>query len=117
MAAQTIASPMPVLPLVASTTVCPGLSSPARSAASITPSARRSLTEPIGLKASSLAWSSTPSGASRFSRTTGVRPTVARMLSFGPGIAVLRLSDRYTMDRRGGPANPAEAFDMSRGVP
>ena len=43
-----------MLPLVASTTVWPGLSSPDFSAASMTPSARRSLTEPSGLKASIL---------------------------------------------------------------
>src|ERR1043166_650562 len=45
---------MPVLPLVASITVWPGLSAPDFSAASITPSARRSFTEPSGLNASIL---------------------------------------------------------------
>src|SRR3546814_10867937 len=44
---------MPVLPLVASITVCPGRSVPRRSASSMMPRARRSFTEPIGLKASS----------------------------------------------------------------
>jgi hypothetical protein len=43
---------MPVLPLVASTTVWPGRSTPRRSASSITPSASRSFTEPIGFAAS-----------------------------------------------------------------
>ena len=43
---------MSVLSLVASTTVCPGLSSPFLSASSITPSASRSFTEPSGLNAS-----------------------------------------------------------------
>ena len=55
-----MARPMPVLPLVASMTVWPGLSSPDFSAASITPSARRSLTEPSGLKASILTKRLTP---------------------------------------------------------
>src|ERR1700760_3012771 len=73
---------MPVLPLVASTTVWPGFSSPDFSAASITPSARRSFTEPSGLKASTLTNRFTPAGASRLMRTTGVPPTVSRMLSY-----------------------------------
>ena len=53
--AQTMARPIPVLPLVASTTVWPGLRCPLFSASSITPMASLSLTEPIGLKDSSLA--------------------------------------------------------------
>jgi hypothetical protein len=52
--AHTIANPMPVLPLVASITVCPGLSSPLRSACSMTARAMRSFTEPSGLNDSSL---------------------------------------------------------------
>src|SRR5262245_36587137 len=60
-------------------TVCPGFNSPERSAASITPSARRSFTEPSGLKASILANRLTPGGARRLIRTTGVFPTVSRM--------------------------------------
>ena len=52
--AHTIASPMPVLPLVASMTVWPGLSVPLRSASSMMPSASRSFTEPSGLNASIL---------------------------------------------------------------
>src|SRR5262245_38663279 len=75
-----MARPMPVLPLVASITVWPGLSWPARSAASITPSARRSLTEPSGLNASILTNRLTSRGASLLMRTTGVWPTVSRML-------------------------------------
>ena len=50
LAAQTMARPMPVFPLVASITVWPGLSSPDFSAASITPSANRSFTEPSGIE-------------------------------------------------------------------
>src|SRR4051812_16060638 len=71
---------MPVLPLVASITVWPGLSSPDRSAASITPNARRSLTDPSGLNASILTYKFTPGGAKRLIRTTGVWPTLSRML-------------------------------------
>ena len=73
---------MPVLPLVASTTVWPGFSAPDASAASMTPRARRSLTEPRGLKASILTHSSTFGGARRLILTTGVRPTVSRMLRY-----------------------------------
>src|SRR6266404_5100252 len=76
-----MASPIPVLPLVASTTVCPGLSRPVRSASSMTPRAKRSLTDPIGLKASNLTYRATCAGASFFILTTGVRPIVSRMLS------------------------------------
>ncbi len=50
--AQTIASAMPVLPEVASTTVWPGFRVPRRSASSMIAIARRSLTEASGLKAS-----------------------------------------------------------------
>jgi hypothetical protein len=53
-AAHTIASAMPVLPEVASTTVWPGFSVPLRRASSMMPHARRSLTEAAGLKASIL---------------------------------------------------------------
>src|SRR5690606_18764111 len=77
-----MARPMPVLPLVASTTVMPGLSTPRRSASSMTPRARRSFTEESGLKASTFTYISTPSGARRLMRTTGVLPTVERMLSW-----------------------------------
>jgi hypothetical protein len=47
----------------------------------MTPIASRSLTEPIGLKASSLAKTFTCRGASAPMRTTGVLPIVSRMLS------------------------------------
>ena len=80
LAAQTMARPIPVLPLVASTTVWPGFSVPAFSAASITPMARRSFTEPSGLKASILTKRFTSGGARRLIRTTGVLPIVSRML-------------------------------------
>src|SRR3954451_10651263 len=79
-AAQTIARPIPVFPLVASMTVWPGFSSPDFSAASMTPSASRSLTEPRGLKASILTKTFTPDGPRRLIRTTGVLPIVSLML-------------------------------------
>ena len=50
-----MARPWPVLPDVGSMIVPPGLSRPARSAASIIGSPMRSLTEPPGLSVSSLA--------------------------------------------------------------
>ncbi|KXK02744.1 MAG: hypothetical protein UZ03_NOB001001835 [Nitrospira sp. OLB3] len=53
--AATNASPMPVLPLVGSTIVPPGLSLPCRSASSIMFRQIRSLTLPPGLKDSTLA--------------------------------------------------------------
>ncbi len=56
MAAQTKASAIPVLPLVASTIVVrPGSIRPSASAASIMATPMRSLTEPPGLNISSLA--------------------------------------------------------------
>src|SRR5437588_8548956 len=76
-AAHTNASAIPVLPLVASTIVVrPGSIRPSRSAASIIDTPIRSLTLPPGLKASSLANSSTSrSPAIRLSASIGVRPT------------------------------------------
>src|SRR6187549_3622536 len=59
-----MASPTPVFPLVGSTIVPPGRSSPDRSAASIIRSAIRSFTDPPGLKYSTLA------------STSGARPAV-----------------------------------------
>src|SRR5215475_10703599 len=71
-----MARPTPVLPLVGSTSVPPGRSSPDCSAASIMRSAIRSLTEPPGLQYSTLASTScyTPA-ATEPSRTSGVLPT------------------------------------------
>ena len=81
MAAQTIASPTPVLPLVASTTVWPGFSVPSRSAASMMLIASRSLTEAAGLKNSHFTYIVTSSGARRLILTQGVSPMVSTMLS------------------------------------
>ncbi|MNC72743.1 hypothetical protein D3C75_1238400 [compost metagenome] len=82
--AATKARAMPVLPLVGSTRVAPGLILPACSSASIMATPMRSLTELIGLKNSSLA-STVALGASSLvrlgSRTSGVSPMVSMMLS------------------------------------
>ena len=72
---------MPVLPEVASTTVCPGFSSPRCSASSMIAIARRSFTELSGLKYSHFTYIVTCDGARRLMRTIGVRPMVPRMLS------------------------------------
>src|SRR5687768_4615403 len=80
--AQTMASAIPVLPDVASTTVWPGFRVPRRSASSMMPIASRSLTEAIGLKASHFTYMVTFDGASRLIRTTGVLPMVPRMFSW-----------------------------------
>jgi hypothetical protein len=83
-----MASEMPVLPLVGSSTVCPGSSSPSRSAASISDSATRSLTEPVGLACSSFAHSrAPPSGRRRGSSTSGVLPIAERTSGLVPRAA------------------------------
>ena len=75
----TIASEMPVLPLVGSSSSRPGSSSPRASAVSTIALAIRSLTDPLGFWPSSLAYSRTDGdGASRFSSTSGVFPTRSR---------------------------------------
>ena len=71
-----MASPTPVLPLVGSTMVPPGFSSPSRSAASIILTAIRSFTEPPGFRYSTLASTSgLASPVTRVSCTSGVLPT------------------------------------------
>ena len=78
-----MASPAPVLPLVGSTMVPPGFSSPARSARSTMARPIRSLTDPPGFRYSTLA---SRVGASprpsRESRTSGVPPTTSRIESY-----------------------------------
>src|SRR3954462_415031 len=75
---------MPVLPLVGSRTVQPGVSRPSFSACSTLKKAGRALTEPVGVRASGLAQRRIPrSPASqrgdRFGRpTSGVRPSESR---------------------------------------
>ena len=72
---QIIASEIPVLPEVGSRIVWPGRISPFSSASSIIARATRSLTEPVGLRDSSLAQILTPGfGLRRLSSTSGVCP-------------------------------------------
>jgi len=75
---HSIAIPIPVLPLEASTTVCPGLSLPFCSAHSIKPSASRSLNELMGLKASHLTKTSMSFGAILLERMSGVLPNIEK---------------------------------------
>src|SRR5215467_9500482 len=76
--AHTMASPMPVLPLVGSTTVAPALRRPRRSASSIMLTAIRSFTLPPGLSDSILARTTPPPGfGNRLRRTSGVPPTTS----------------------------------------
>src|ERR1051325_8016482 len=73
------ASPMPVLPLVGSTIVAPGLSLPWRSAVSMILRQMRSLTEPPGLNDSTLAQTCASFfPGSALSLTTGVEPIRSR---------------------------------------
>src|SRR3954454_1034350 len=77
-----MARPVPVLPLVGSTIVPPGLRWPSRSAASISATATRSLIDPPGLSASTLATSCGRRPApSRLRRTSGVPPIASRIVS------------------------------------
>src|ERR1700739_2764634 len=87
-----MARPIPVFPLVASMTVWPGLSSPDFSAASITPRANRSFTEPRGLKASIFTKRFTPCGARRLIRTTGVLPIVSRIFWYFRPMAASKIA-------------------------
>ncbi len=80
MTAQTMARPMAVLPLLASRTILPEVSSPLASACSIIRRAMRSLTDPPGFRISSFARSSTPgTGFMRLMRTSGVSPIRSSM--------------------------------------
>ncbi len=84
-----MASEMPVLPLVGSRMVQPGVSRPSFSACSIMCSAGRSLTEPVGLRSSSLAQMRTSSeGERRGRRTRGVFPTAASGESYRTAQAI-----------------------------
>ena len=84
---------MPVFPLVGSTiTERPGSSSPSRSAASIMATPIRSLTEPPGLKNSSLATTSPGRSAPRRgSATSGVLPTTAELSAPTRSVVVVPL--------------------------
>ena len=79
--AATMANAIPVLPLVASIKVSPGLMSPLASARMNMDKAGRSLTEPAGLLPSSLPnmmlfLSALPTPGILCKRTSGVWPTV-----------------------------------------
>jgi hypothetical protein len=71
-----MASAMPVLPLVGSISVAPGLMSPRSCARRIIENAGRSLTEPAGLLPSSFTSTALPVlPGRRFNFTSGVLPT------------------------------------------
>src|SRR5438552_12110076 len=77
-----MARPTPVLPLVGSTIVAPGFSTPRRSASSTMAAAMRSFTLAPGLRASILASTRAPlASGSRRSRTSGVPPISSKTLS------------------------------------
>ena len=81
-AAHTIASEIPVLPLVGSRMIVSGRICPACSAASIIATPMRSFTLAAGLKDSSFATTSAPApSVTRRSRTSGVPPTSCVMSS------------------------------------
>src|SRR5215218_8315906 len=78
-----MASEMPVLPDVGSSTVQPGCSSPSASAFSIIARAGRSLMEPVGLRSSGFAHSRTcGAGESDGRPTSGVSPTACSRESY-----------------------------------
>ncbi len=80
---HTMASEMPVLPLVGSMTVQPGRSSPSASALATIASAGRSLIDPVGFRSSSLAHNRTfGEGDSRGRPTRGVPPTASIRLLY-----------------------------------
>ena len=74
-----MARPTPVLPLVASMMVPPGVRSPEASAARTIDRAMRSLTLPAGSKASTLARTVAGPEMTRLMRTSGVPPTASVM--------------------------------------
>src|SRR5262249_43234959 len=80
---------MPVLPLVASTTVPPGPSSPRRSASSMMLRATRSFIDPPGFRYSHLTKISAGTCRASFcSLTIGVPPITSRMLLLAPVMSV-----------------------------
>src|SRR4051794_805863 len=101
---------MPVLPLVGSSTVQPGVSRPSFSACSTMKNAGLSLIDPVGFRSSSLAQSRTVSDGDRRGRpTSGVRPSASSNESYraigGPlaGASGDRRQDRHdvAVDHRG----------------
>jgi hypothetical protein len=78
LSAAAIASPTPVLPLVPSTIVPPGLSRPSRSARSMIGMPIRSLIDPPGLKNSAFAYTGVRMPrVTRLRRMSGVQPISA----------------------------------------
>src|SRR3954447_21852011 len=105
LAADTKASAIPVLPLVASTMVVrPGSIRPSASAASIIATPMRSLTDPPGLNISSFP-NTRPAGSPniRLSWTMGVRPPCSAMLTgmrpMGPAYPPVRAAIRSGYER------------------
>src|ERR1700761_4016781 len=99
-AAHTMASAMPVLPLVGSRMMVSGLISPAFSAASIMATPIRSLTLPAGLKDSSLAaTSATAPAVTRRNRTRGVFP-VSSVMSLAMPMFLLLICSAETCPMR-----------------
>src|SRR5690606_27917246 len=97
---QTSARPMPVLPLVGSTTQSPGFSFPLAAASSIMAREMRSLIEPAGLRCSHFAQRvAAPSGARLLMRTIGVLPTNSSMEST-TGARFIVDSDRIDVPAR-----------------
>src|SRR5215212_1620456 len=96
-----MARPTPVLPLVGSISVPPGLSRPSRSAASIRDTATRSLIEPPGFIASIFATSCGLSPeARRARRTRGVSPIASMIDSLIPVVvstSLLTATSQHTL--------------------
>src|SRR5918998_5686307 len=101
-----MASEMPVLPDVGSSTVQPGCSRPSASAFSIIARAGRSLMEPVGLRSSSFAHSRTcGAGESDGRPTSGVSPTACNSESYRamtpPGVGLTHTAGDGGQDRDG----------------
>src|SRR5437867_10520438 len=113
-----MASPMPVLPLVGSTSVPPGLSTPRRSASSTMATAMRSLTLPPGFSDSTLALPvAPPAWGRRLRRTMGVCPMSSRTFAaIGGRLTASASSD--VVHRTGGALALAHALgQLAEGEP
>src|SRR5205809_361452 len=105
-----MASPMPVLPLVGSTSVPPGFSAPPRSASSTMATAMRSLTLPPGFRDAYFAITVAPPGwGRRLRRTMGVCPMSSRTLAAIGGRPTAGASSDV-VHRTGGALALAHAF-------
>src|ERR1700730_7087549 len=113
---------MPVFPEVGSRIVLRGLIAPLASASSIIDRATRSLTEPVGLRDSSLAHSRTPGfGLRRFSSTSGVWPIAWMMSPYRPpqGLFSRRLATiaSRSLARQYRPLGEPASNDLARQYP